>query len=495
MSDMAFDPQQVKIAGLIGGGVIGGGWAVRLALHSINVKYYDPDKDAQRKINEIMANATRAWRKLTLAPPLPLGEITLVNSVEEAVRDADFIQESAPENPELKQKIMKQITQFARPDVPIGSSTSGISPTLFQTGAANPERIFVAHPFNPVYLLPLLELCPGQLTDKKLMARAGEFYKSLGFHPLVMEKEVSGFIADRLMEALWRESLHMINENEATVEQLDDAIRYGCGLRWAFMGSFLTFRIAGGEAGMRHFMAQFGPCLEWDWTRLVAPKLTDDLLDKIVNQSDHYHGNYPLRQMEAKRDDCLVAIMQALKANDFASGQTLKDHEKTLYKRANAHTELAHDESQPLQLFKGVVIPEWVDYNNHLTESRYLQIFGDTTDAILRYIGLDEDYLAGGNSFYTVETHLCHLRECKVGEGFAVTSQILQADSKKFIVFHTMYNQQNQVSATAEHVLLHVDNNAAKACPIKDRILAKLNPLTQKHSLLPRPERAGRRIG
>ncbi len=491
---MKFSAQNVKTAGLIGGGVIGGGWAVRLALHGINVKLYDPAPDAMRKINEIMANATRAWRKLTLAPPLPVGKIDLVKSIQEAVEHADFIQESAPENPELKKKIMQEITQYAPKNTPIGSSTSGILPTLFQTGATNPARIFVAHPFNPVYLLPLLELCPGELTDKNIMNEAGEFYKTLGFHPLIMDKEVSGFIADRLMEAMWRESLHMINENEATVEQLDDAIRYGCGLRWAFMGSFLTFRIAGGEAGMRHFMAQFGPCLEWDWTRLVAPKLSDDLLDKIVNQSEQYHGHYALREMEAKRDDCLVAIMQALRANDFASGLTLRNHEHYLYTKAHHAAQTTQDITKPLNLHSGLVIGEWVDYNNHLTESRYLQIFGDSSDAILKFIGMDAQYVAKGFSFYTVETHLCHLKELKIGDKFMVSTQVLMSDAKKMVVFHSMTDKDGNICATAEHVLLHVDHHKAAACAIPQEILQKLQPLTQAHSKLPRPERAGRMI-
>ena len=139
-----------------------------------------------------------------------------------------------------------------------------------------------------------------------------------------VRKEIDGFIADRLMEAMWRESLHLIDEDVATAEELDDAIRFGAGLRWSFMGNFLIYRIAGGEQGMRHFMAQFGPALKLPWTKLEAPELTDGLLDKIVAQSDEQAGSRSIRELERLRDDCLIAVMQGLQAHDWGAGQVLK---------------------------------------------------------------------------------------------------------------------------------------------------------------------------
>ena len=151
----------------------------------------------------------------------------------------------------------------------------------------HPERLVVGHPFNPVYLLPLVEVVGGTATAAASIDRAVDVYRSVGMRPLVVRKEIDGFVADRLLEALWREALWLVNDGVATVSEIDDAIRFGAGLRWSFMGTFLTYRIAGGEAGMRHFMEQFGPALQWPWTKLMdVPELTGELLDRLVDESD-----------------------------------------------------------------------------------------------------------------------------------------------------------------------------------------------------------------
>jgi carnitine 3-dehydrogenase len=197
----------------------------------------------------------------------------------------------------------------------------------------NPERFVVAHPFNPVYLLPLVEIVGGAKTAPETKTRAAAFCRGIGMHPLMVRKEIDGFIADRLMEALWRESLHLVNDGVATAEEIDQAICYGAGLRWSFMGSFLTFRLAGGEAGMRHFLEQFGPALELPWTKLRAPELTDDLVERIAAQSDEQAAGASIRDLERLRDDCLVDVMQALKSNDYAAGKVLGAYESLLNKR------------------------------------------------------------------------------------------------------------------------------------------------------------------
>jgi carnitine 3-dehydrogenase len=197
----------------------------------------------------------------------------------------------------------------------------------------NPDRFVVGHPFNPVYLLPLVEICGGSLTSDETKARAADFYRSLGMHPLVLQKEIDGFVADRLLEALWREALHLVNDGIATTDQIDQAIAYGPGLRWSFMGTFLSYRLAGGEAGMRHFMAQFGPTLKLPWTRLEAPELTDELIETIVAQSDAQAEGRSIRELERLRDDCLVAVLQALCTQDYAAGAVLNVHEETILAR------------------------------------------------------------------------------------------------------------------------------------------------------------------
>jgi carnitine 3-dehydrogenase len=329
-------PEQLGVSnvGLLGGGVIGGGWAARFVLNGVDVKLFDPDPEAERKIDEMLANATRAWQQLTDAPLPSPGGVTKVDSPGEAASGVQFVQESAPENEQIKRSLLAAASEAAAPDVVFGSSTSGILPSRLQADMKHPERLVVGHPFNPVYLLPLVEVCPGQLTRPDAVRRAADVFASLGMKPLVLQHEIDGFVADRLLEALWREALWLVNDGVATVEQVDDAIRFGAGLRWASMGTMLTYRIAGGEGGMRHFMAQFGPALQWPWSKLTdVPELTDELLDRIEQQSDAQAGGAGVRDLERLRDDCLVGVLQGLRQRDYAAGAVLKAYEQQLTRR------------------------------------------------------------------------------------------------------------------------------------------------------------------
>jgi carnitine 3-dehydrogenase len=482
---------------LLGGGVIGGGWAARFVLNGVEVRLFDPDPEAARKVDAMLDNARRAYRRLTLAPLPAEGELTLVGSAEEAVAGVDFVQESAPEREAVKRTLLAAACRAADPHVVFGSSTSGLLPSRLQADMEHPERLAVGHPFNPVYLLPLVEVCGGEQTSRATLERAAAVYRSVGMWPLVLRKEVEGFVADRLLEALWREALWLVRDDMATVEEIDDAIRYGAGLRWSFMGTFLTYRIAGGEAGMRHFMAQFGPALRLPWTKLMdVPEMTDGLLDKIVAQSDAQAGGRSIRQLEELRDDCLVAVMQGLRTHRFGAGAVLDDYERALFDAGHPRV-MANDDdlSRPLRSHTARVLPEWVDYNGHAHESRFLQVFGDASDALLRYIGIDAAYLAAG-SYYTVETHLSHLREASAGEHLHVTTQVLGFDDKRLHVFHELYRSGDDVLlATAEQMFLHVDTTEGRARPARPEILARIAKLAAAHAALPTPERAGRAIG
>jgi carnitine 3-dehydrogenase len=316
--------------GLVGGGVIGAGWAARFLLEGRDVALYDPDPEIARKLEAVIAAARRAHAALFPAATTDEGALTLAPSVEAAVADADFVQESLPEREDLKQSVLKVVDAAARPDVIVASSTSGLLPTRLQSAMARPERFVVGHPFNPVYLLPLVEVCGGERTADDAKAAAMALYREIGMRPLNVRKEIDGFIADRLLEALWREALWLVNDGVATTEEIDDAIRYGAGLRWSFMGTFLIYRMAGGEAGMRHFLAQFGPALKLPWTKLEAPELTDALIEQLAAQSDAQAGAASIRELEARRDACLVAVLDALRAQDYAAGATILEHERRL---------------------------------------------------------------------------------------------------------------------------------------------------------------------
>ena len=478
--------------GLLGGGVIGAGWAARFLLNGVDVRVYDPDPEAGRKVGEVLDLARRAYGRLTLAPLPPEGALTFAPSPEEAAEDADFVQESAPERPELKQELLAAAERGAAPDVAFCSSTSGLRPTLLQARMERPERLAVGHPFNPVYLLPLVEVCGGERTSPEAVERAAAVYRSVGMHPLVIRRELDGFVADRLLEALWREALWLVHDDVATVAEVDDAIRYGAGLRWAFMGTFLTYRIAGGEAGMRHFMAQFGPALQWPWTKLVdVPELTDALVDRIAAQSDEQAAGRPLRELERWRDDCIVALLHGLRGEDTGAGTTLAAWERSLLDGGRgaqaADGGPAHHETR--------IPAAWVDYNGHVHESRYLQLFGDATDALLARLGVDAAYLESDGSYFTVETHLSHLGELHAGDAVQVATQVLGADEKRLHLFHTLRRHgAGAPLATAEQMLLHVEATTGRGGPAHGAVRERVASLASAHAPLPRPERAGRRI-
>jgi carnitine 3-dehydrogenase len=331
--------QNLGKAACIGGGVIGAGWVARLVLNGIDVSIYDPDPEAQRKVGEVMKGARRAYKKM-LPGGLPAeGKVTYVKTIAEAVDGADFIQESVPERLDLKHKVLAEIDAHAAKDALIGSSTSGLKPTDMQVSMKRPERLVVGHPFNPVYLLPLVEVVGGEKTTKKFIERAREAYASIGMKPVVIRKEIEAFVGDRLLEAAWREALWLVKDGICTVEELDDIMRYSFGLRWAQMGMFQVYRIAGGEAGMRHFMAQFGPALKWPWTKLMdVPEFNDELVDLIATQSDEQAGDLSIRELEKIRDDNLVAIMDVLsrtnKGKGWGAGALHKDYVRQLSRLA-----------------------------------------------------------------------------------------------------------------------------------------------------------------
>ena len=266
-----------KTACIIGGGVIGGAWAARFLLNGWDVRVFDPDPEAQRKIGEVLDNARIALPMIYDAAMPAEGTLSYHDTMSEAVAGAAYIQESVPERLDLKRKVYQTLQQHCAEDAVIASSTSGFKPSELQDCATRPEQIVVAHPFNPVYLIPLVELVPSAKNPTQIVDRAHEILTSVGFYPLKVRAEIDAHIADRFLEAVWREALWLIKDDIATTEEIDNAIRYGFGLRWAQMGLFETYRIAGGEAGMAHFIAQFGPALEWPWTKLMdVPELTDE---------------------------------------------------------------------------------------------------------------------------------------------------------------------------------------------------------------------------
>lgn len=474
-------------AAIIGGGVIGGGWAARFLLNGWDVRVFDPDPQAERKIGEVLANARRALPSLYDKALPPEGKLSFHADMAGAVSDAVWIQESVPERLDLKHKIHKLIQQHAPKDAILGSSTSGFKPSELQEGALNPGQIIVAHPFNPVYLLPLVEVVPSAATPDAVTQRASALLNSVGMKPLVVRKEIDAHIADRLLEAVWREGLWLIKDGICTTEELDDAIRFGFGLRWAQMGLFETYRIAGGEAGMKHFMAQFGPALEWPWTKLMdVPEFTDELVDLIASQSDAQSGHMSIRDLERLRDDNLVGMMRALKKSGSGAGGTINSHEAML----------PDPEPADLPVTVSRRIPQsWTDYNGHMNEAKYLEAAAQATDRFMEMIGCDAEYIASGGSYFTVESHVRFLNEMHEGDALTITTQVLKGEGKKMHLFHRLLGPDGKLAATVETLLLHMDMKARVSALPSDEVAARLTAYATAHAGMPMPEGAGRHVG
>ncbi len=459
-------------AAIIGGGVIGGGWAARFLLMGWDAAVFDPDPDGPRKIGEVLANARASLPGLSDVALPPEGRLTFHDTIAAAVTGADWVQESVPERLDLKHRVLAEILAHSGGAI-VGSSTSGFKPSQLQENASRPGQILVAHPFNPVYLLPLIELVPSPANPATVVARAKDILTAIGCHPLHVRAEIDAHIADRFLEAVWREALWLIKDGVATTEEIDDAIRYGFGLRWAQMGLFETYRIAGGEAGMRHFIEQFGPCLSWPWTKLMdVPDLDDALIDAVASQSDAQSGHHSIRDLERIRDTNLVTILRGLKAQDWGAGALLNAQDRRL---ASLPGTEALDARTPILTVDRAVPIDWTDYNGHMNEARYLQAFGDATDRLMLLLGCDAAYIAGGHSFFTAETHIRHLDEARAGDRIRVETQVVAGAGRTMRLFHRMLCG-DRLLATGEHMMIHVSLETRKATASLDAVAAALRP-------------------
>ena len=480
-----------QTAAIIGGGVIGGGWAARFLLAGWDVQVFDPDPQAKRKISEVMENARASLPGLLNVAPPTEGNLTFHATIAEAVSGAAWVQESVPERLDIKQATYTDIMAHVGDETVVGSSTSGYKPSELQQGATRANQIVVAHPFNPVYLLPLVELVTTGVNDAGTIERAKDIVKSIGMYPLHLKKEIDAHVADRFLEAVWREALWLIKDGIATTEEIDDAIRYGFGIRWAQMGLFETYRVAGGEAGMKHFMAQFGPALKWPWTKLMdVPDLTDELVNQIADQSDAQSGMHSIRELERIRDKNLVAMMRSLKLHDYGAGALLnaRDAELAVAPKVEA--------GKPLRTTDRVVPTDWADYNGHMNDAKYMQAFSESTDAMLAVIGAGQDYVDAGHSYFTVENHLRYLDEIKTGTRIVIDTQVLSAKGKKLHIFQEMRRADDgALCATAEQMFLHVSLTSRGSCDPVGEVPAKVGALAAAHADMPMPDGAGRFVG
>ena len=492
-----------RTIGLAGTGVIGSGWAVRALARGHEVIAWDPADGAEDRLRAAIVRAWPSATRLGLFPGADPARLRWVDSAEEVAALADWMQESAPESEAVKRSLLHRLDAAAKPGTVIASSSSGLLPSRLAEGLSHPERLLIGHPFNPVYLLPLVEVVPGEATSTEAVAAAIAHYDDLVMHPLLVRNEVEGYLSDRLQEALWRANLHLVNDGVATTAELDDAIVYGPGLRWAAMGTNLTFHLAGGEGGMRHMLGQFGPALKLPWTRLKAPELTEDLVEAMASGCEDQAAGRSIAELERQRDDCLLAVMRALRPTGIGAGRLVAEREARIL-AAKATTEAepwtpGAAIATPLELYSAVVEPDWVDYNGHMTEWAFLTAFGWASDALFRYVGIDEAHRGRGHSYYTVETHLTYRQEASLGEPLRVTTQVLGSDAKRLHLFHTMYRGGMDLTSddelcTGEQMLVHVDTAAGRSAPLFGGPAAAVAAVTAAHASMPVPSQAGSRM-
>ncbi|MBC8038076.1 MAG: L-carnitine dehydrogenase [Rhizobiales bacterium] len=317
----------IKTVGIAGTGLIGAGWAARLLIRGFDVVAYDVHPAAEAKLRAAIKVAWPSMEKL-LGKSKKKGKLTFTTDLKEMAGKSQFVHEAAPEREDLKIKLFRDIGALTERDVIISSSSSGFLPTRLQSQCKHPERVLIGHPFNPVYLLPLVELVPGAKTSAEAMDRAGDYFESIGMQVLRLKKEIDGYICDRLQEALWREALNILDKDIGSTGDIDDSIIYSAGMRWAFMGSFLTYHVAGGPGGMRHFIEQFDPTLDLPWTDLKFPKWNAALEKRLVEGCEAQAGGRSVAAIEAKRNDVLVDMMKLFKKHKIGAGLVLNRETK-----------------------------------------------------------------------------------------------------------------------------------------------------------------------
>ena len=303
---------KIKTVGIIGTGVIGTGWIIRNLAHNKIVHAYDQNKNLKSYVLKEIRRTSKSIKKL-FGKKILIKNLKFFNSLEKALVNVDFVQESVLENYKVKTNLIHKISKYVKSNVIISSSSSGLLPSKIFSKSENPQRGIIGHPFNPAYLLPAVEIVPGKKTTKKFLLDANKYYKSISMKPIMLKKELPGYLSDRLQEALWREGLHIINENYATTQELDRAIEDGPGLRYSIMGTFLTFHLAGGNEGMKHMLKQFGPALKLPWTKLKAPKLTNKLSNKLISGTKKQAKGKSINMLSNIRDQYLVDVLKIRK--------------------------------------------------------------------------------------------------------------------------------------------------------------------------------------
>lgn len=312
---MAHMNTTVTRVAVVGTGVIGASWAAWFLAQGLDVDATDPSPGAEARLREAVAQHWPTLERFGLAQGASIERLRFHASLEDALRETDFVQENGPERMDFKIDLFRRMDAAAPPHAILASSSSGLTVSGMQSGCAHPERVVLGHPFNPPHLIPLVEVIGGERTSADAVERAMAFYAAIGKRPIHVKREVKGHIANRLQAALWREAFHLVEQGVASVADIDTAISQGPGLRWAVMGPFMNLHLSGGAGGIAHVLAHLGGPIEDWWKDLGSPLMTQELKQKVAEGVAAELGRRHESELERTRDTLLLNLIRAKSAS------------------------------------------------------------------------------------------------------------------------------------------------------------------------------------
>jgi carnitine 3-dehydrogenase len=316
MAPMFRGAESIKTVAVIGAGLIGAGWVVAYLARGLTVRVADPAPGAEERLRRHIESVWPQLEAIGLNGTARRDAVSLHDTPEEAATGADFIQENAPEQEALKTDLHQRLDSVTPQDVLIASSTSSFPITSLQAHCIHPARCVLGHPFNPVHLIPLVELGGGKATDPVAIDTAMEFYRHIGKHPVRMRGEVFGHVANRLASAMFREAVHLVNQGITDVAGIDDTLRFGPALKWAIQGQFMTYYASGGDGGMESFLEKFGPGQEMRWQTLGNPALTQDVKAKLIAQTQAVVAGRAHAAIAMDQDEKLLQLLRFLRPKE-----------------------------------------------------------------------------------------------------------------------------------------------------------------------------------
>ena len=299
-----------RTAAVVGAGTIGVSWATLFAAHGMRVRVTDPREDTE----QVVQASVRQFAGTLPGGPRDADELlglVEVTGLEQAVDGADVVQENGPERINLKRGLWRDVEQGAPAHALLLSSTSGLMPTDMSADMQQPGRLLVGHPFNPPHVVPLIEVVPGQRTTPEQAEAAADFYRSLGKVPVVLRKEIGGFVANRLQSALFKESVHLVLSGVVTPEELDQVVTESVGVRWATMGPFESYSLGGGPGGIRHLLEHLGPGMQRRWKDLGEPELTPEVVERLSTATEERFAGQAYEDRVTARDEVQLAVLEA----------------------------------------------------------------------------------------------------------------------------------------------------------------------------------------